>query len=136
MQNRYEVIRTLLDRIDIQLVAQHEKYNGSRGGAGVGGPVDTFLLGDQLSYVDVNFCSLAAPLLMNTLVLTDSNNGQSYYANGRFTSFATTKITSPTPKPLLELEADMLDRPVGRYLVKMYKKYRKHSLFTTSTSSN
>ena len=89
-----------------------------------GGP---FLTGQHLSWVDVTFCSLTAPLLFSTLLFT--KGGPSPYANGRFKSFGLSDVewnnlVKETPKELKELELEIMKSEVGRYVERTYTKFR------------
>jgi hypothetical protein len=129
---RYELIRNMLDKVDTILESNRKKYSLKNG-------EDVFLTGKHISYVDITFCSLAAPLLSFAIVLRPPGT-ESYYAAGRFKSFILTNnkeskygapldtetyVKNHTPKETAELEKELLDRPSGQYIVRMYEKYRK-----------
>jgi glutathione S-transferase len=113
---RREIIDSLLNKVD----SYFEKN-----------PSALYLTGDHISYVDIIFCSLAAPLLYFTIVSPPpSANQKSFYAKNRFSSFV---ISNPTkyhellsnyPKELKDLERDFLSRPCGKYVVRMYLENR------------
>jgi glutathione S-transferase len=112
---RQEIINSLLEKVD-----SHFEKN----------PSSLYLTGDQISYVDIIFCSLTAPLLFFTLIAPPPTSHKSFYAKNRFSSFV---ISNPTeyqdmqskyPKELLEFEKSLLSRPCGKYVVRMYLENR------------
>jgi glutathione S-transferase len=115
--SREKTIFSLLEMID-----QHFEKN----------PTARYLMGDHLSYVDIVFCSLAAPLLFFTLVCPSPSqpNQRSFYAKNRFSSFVITSqakyqdLQNGYPKELVEFETNVLSRPCGGYLVRMYQETR------------
>jgi glutathione S-transferase len=114
-QSRQHIIDSLLDKVD----SYFDKN-----------PSSLYLTGDQLSYVDIIFCSLTAPLLFFTLVSPPPTSQKSYYAKNRFSSFVISNSTeynellSKYPKALLEFEKSLLSRPCGKYVVRMYLENR------------
>ena len=80
------------------------------------------LLGDHISYVDITFCSLLAPMLCSRLL----GAKKSLYAAGRFSSFDGS--ASVFPQELLEEEEALFARPSGKYIFDMYENWRKKKL--------
>jgi len=103
---RLRALVAMFDRVDAAL-------------ANSGGP---YIFGKFMSYVDVTFCALAAPLLGRTIVFTKP----SQYANGRFRSFADADFTG-YPVKLVELEALLSKRPCGELVVRMYADRKCHA---------
>jgi glutathione S-transferase len=117
LASREKTILSLFDRVD-----QHFEMN----------PSSLYLVADHLSYVDVVFCSLAAPLLFFTLICPSPSqvNQRSFYAKNRFSSCVITsqadyhELQRGYPKELVEFEKNLLARPSGRYIVRMYQELR------------
>jgi len=75
------------------------------------------LAGNELTYVDIAFASLLAPLMVTTVCLADPSK----YANGRFGSFSRVlrgNRVAP-PKLMLEFEQELLSRPCGQYALNL-----------------
>lgn len=111
-EKRHRIILQFLEKID-----HHFQQN----------PSALYITGDHLSYIDITICSLAAPLLYFTLV---TSRNQSLYAKNLFSSFV---IQNPTryeemkrnyPQELVQFEENLLSRPCGKYIRRMYEENR------------
>ncbi len=80
-----------------------------------------FLTGDTLSYVDLGFCALLAPLLGSRIVAGE-------WARGRFASFRAFEDDAGAPEPLREFEESFAARPAGQHVVRTYAEWRGRSL--------
>lgn len=107
-EERLQVLRSMFDRVDESLKKS-------------GGP---FIFGEHFSYVDITFCSLAAPLL-GTILLYDKKKG--YYAHGRFKSFSELDLAG-MPIDLLNLEKEFFARPCGQMVINTYKSHRESNV--------
>ena len=145
---RLTVIQDLMHKVDNILIENEQKYkqshkihsdnnNNESNGLLQEYPFQAFLTGEHISYIDITFCALAAPLLYYTIV-TPRDGSTSLYANGRFTSFQASMYTKESaennpltgyPAALMDLEQDLLSRPCGKYIVYMYNHHRKQTLF-------
>lgn len=132
---RYEIIRKMMDKVDDMLEKNQMKLKeaSKRESKKVNHQEDVFLMGNHISYIDITFCSLAAPLLSFSIIVAPSSSSESLYAGGRFKSFVLNKyrengLKKTSPRECLELEQELLNRPCGKYILKMYEKYRKTPL--------
>jgi glutathione S-transferase len=145
---RLAVIHALLDKVDAMLVRQKEmrvarrprpRSRSPKGKSAVAVADDeeeseTFLFGDHISYADITFCALVAPLVGYSIVFP-KDGSESLYAAGRFRSFTTHPgksvgydVLKDVQAPVADLEAEILGRPCGRYIMNMYKNHRKTPL--------
>lgn len=96
-----------------------------------------FLFGDHISYVDLTFCALVAPLVGYSVVFP-RDGSESLYATGRFSSFrcyphsaepvAHDVLMRPN-EVLLQLEDEIINhRPCGQYILNMYRNHRKQPI--------
>lgn len=111
---RYRTIRDVLDGVDRALALSK-------------GP---FMFGNHISYVDVTFCALAAPLISSKIIFCQP---VSMYANGYYKSFSELLKRSPRladcwPRELAELETEILKRPCGELVCRMYRDFRSTKL--------
>mmetsp|Transcript_381 Transcript_381/g.697 ORF Transcript_381/g.697 Transcript_381/m.697 type:complete len:387 (+) Transcript_381:109-1269(+) len=109
MQERQRTINGVLDRVDEALKAS-------------GGP---FIFGSQMSYIDITFCALTAPLMAFSILYRQP---RSLYARGRFESFSDIAkkkaYIENCPIELSEFEQHLLQRPSGQLVLMMYGEYR------------
>eukprot|EP00747_Dinoflagellata_sp_TGD_P205867 gnl/TRDRNA2_/TRDRNA2_79613_c0_seq1.p1 gnl/TRDRNA2_/TRDRNA2_79613_c0~~gnl/TRDRNA2_/TRDRNA2_79613_c0_seq1.p1 ORF type:complete len:271 (-),score=35.18 gnl/TRDRNA2_/TRDRNA2_79613_c0_seq1:124-936(-) len=107
MLERKNTIFTLLDRVDTLVGSDGQGY----------------LVGSQLTYVDISFCSLMAPMLGSKLVFASPSS----WAKGRFKSFEEAGrqgVWKKMPHTLVEFEEQLAKRPSGKYVCRIYKEYR------------
>eukprot|EP00808_Paulinella_micropora_P012377 g35586.t1 len=91
--------------------------------AALEGKAETFLCGQHLTYVDITFCALMAPLFPRTIFF---RRPHSLFAGGRFKSFAEAQTFLPHyPSQLLEFEEKLLQRPSGQLVQRLYQNKRK-----------
>lgn len=142
---RRAVICAMLDKVDAMLVRQKERYvarlpkTRSRSPKGRGQPAgessedyQPFLFGDHISYVDLTFCALVAPLVGFSVVFP-KDGSQSLYAAGRFSSFrcfpgqtVRNDVLKDPQEPIVKLEEEIIsNRPCGQYIMNMYRNHRK-----------
>ncbi|CAE7944229.1 CDC123, partial [Symbiodinium necroappetens] len=91
--------------------------------AAVGPDGKGYIVGDQLTYVDITFVSLLAPLLVSRLLFKDP----CAWARGRFRSFAEAgKRGAPKSAPpvLQVFEEETAKRPCGKFVARIYDEYR------------
>lgn len=111
-EKRHKIILALLEKVDVYFQEN---------------PSNSYLTGDHLSYIDITFCSLAAPLLYFTLVTSST---KSLYAKNRFSSFVIQnpeyyqELKKNYPLELIEFEKNLLSRPCGKYIKRMYEEHR------------
>ena len=76
----------------------------------------------QPNYVDISFASLTAPLLTTNDLFARRN----LYARGRFNSFTKAGAWLPDGMPghLNKLERDLVSRPCGQFVLRLYEKHR------------
>lgn len=125
-QERKQLILSMCDRVDAALVASSAKSKKTaQQQRGV--PPFGFITGPELSYVDVTFASLLAPLLSARLLFGQ----QSLYARGRFSSFAGQfdRISALPggggwPMEVAAMEKMLLTRPCGQHVVWLYENMR------------
>lgn len=85
-----------------------------------------FLAGSTLTYVDITFASLLAPLMFTSITFSTP---RSKYANGRFVSFSNVFRDHPdavVPKDIFQFERNLLVRPSGRHVQRLYDEHRHH----------
>ena len=107
-----------------------------------------FLTGDHFSFVDATFCALTAPMMPRCFLFAkqggeggsiwpDGLDRPSMWARGRFAfgtqgdSRARTSAESIAlvwPTELVKLEEEVLARPCGKFVLTMYKTYRRKVL--------
>jgi glutathione S-transferase len=100
LKQRYETILSVLEEADASL----EQHGGQ------------YLTGPHLSYVDIGFCALVAPLLASTVT--------PLWAKGRFTSFAPLQHHPNRPAELLDVERAIRERPCGMHVERLYRDLR------------
>jgi len=108
---RKAVIDKLLDRVD----------------AAVGPEGKGYIVGDGLTYIDITFVSLMAPLLTSRILLKE--NGP--WARGRFRSFAEAgkrRLQEKLPAELQVFERNFAERPSGKYVQRIFQEYRHKTL--------
>ena len=86
-----------------------------------------FICGDELSYIDITFCALSAPLLAKSIILRKGK--KSLYGNGDISSFNLSdsryeEIMSTYPIQLEQFEQKFLERPCGKHVLQVYKDFR------------
>ncbi|CAE7240478.1 CDC123 [Symbiodinium natans] len=95
--------------------------------AAVGPDGKGYIVGDQLTYVDITFASLVAPLMANGFLFQDP----CLWARGRFRSFAEAgnRGTARTLPPEVQVfEQDLARRPCGKFVTRIYNSYRSKIL--------
>jgi hypothetical protein len=131
---RYAVIQSVLTKVDEALIFQRGELNKNANSANQHvvnfSENEVFLMGSHISYIDIIFCSLAAPLLARSIPFVGADQASSLYAGGRFKSFKLSvekreKLFCEAPSELLAIEDEMLSRPCGQYVLRMYTRYRK-----------
>jgi len=82
-----------------------------------------YITGDELSYVDISFCALLAPLFA---VSVSFRGDGCLYANGRFASFSSwaSTVVKTWPDALVRFEKEALSRPFGQFVKTMYETLR------------
>jgi glutathione S-transferase len=83
-----------------------------------------FLAGDHLTYVDLGFAALTAPLLAESLLFADP----SPYAGGRFRSFFGATRGRAIPEPIRAMEGELAARPCGAHVQMLYRAWRTRRL--------
>lgn len=83
-----------------------------------------YLTGANLSYVDLAFCALLAPLLGNRVIA-------SHWARGRFSSFSEFPGSEAFSPHIQAFEAHFASRPCGEYVVRTFETWRHRSLRDT-----
>jgi len=91
-----------------------------------------YLAGDALTYVDIAFASLLAAVLPTALVFNADE--PTLWARGRFRSFSrlqgrtasssSSKKKALFPPALLAFEHDVLSRPVGKHVLRLFRERR------------
>jgi len=102
-EKRLEIIVSTLDDADAALSRNGGKY----------------LIGPQMSYVDISFCALVGPLMPNAVLPC--------WANGRFQSFMPLLGHATWPSELTAFEEELRARPCGQYIEEMFKQWRNRS---------
>jgi len=97
-------LRGVLDDVDAAL-------------AGSGG---RYILGASPTYIDVDFAAMWAPWMPATTMST----APAKFANGRFRSFERLLDAVPWPAELASFEQEMLARPCGKLVERMYSELR------------
>mmetsp|Transcript_60252 Transcript_60252/g.140917 ORF Transcript_60252/g.140917 Transcript_60252/m.140917 type:complete len:334 (-) Transcript_60252:32-1033(-) len=95
--------------------------------AAVGPDGKGYIVGDQLTYIDITFASLLAPLLVSRFLFKDP----SAWARGRFRSFAEAgrRGASRSAPPVLQVfEEETANRPCGKFVARIYDEYRNKIL--------
>ena len=101
---RTELIDSLLNDADAALTTHHGRS----------------LTGDALSYVDITFCALLGPFLLETVL------GQ--WARGRFASFDPLRNHASIPAELQDFERRLRARPCGQFIEATYRAWRNSAL--------
>uniref|UniRef100_A0A0G4HSA7 GST C-terminal domain-containing protein n=1 Tax=Chromera velia CCMP2878 TaxID=1169474 RepID=A0A0G4HSA7_9ALVE len=96
-ERRLAFIRSLLDETDAALQKS-----------------SAYITGPSLSYVDIAFASLMAPLLPGSVAFCKGCK----YGRGRFQSFDGAWCS------VLEFEAELSRRPCGKHVQRLYKEFR------------
>jgi glutathione S-transferase len=83
------------------------------------------LCGPTISFIDLAFAALLAPLFVTSIVPAPSTSARCAYANGRFTSFTLSPVAwsqhvAAVPPAMLEMEAALLQRPCGQHVQRLY----------------
>ena len=76
-----------------------------------------YLTGEHLSYVDLAFCALLAPLLGQRIIAE-------HWARGRFSSFRDFPPMSAFSQDIQDFEQHFAARPCGEYIVRTYERWR------------
>lgn len=114
-------IMALLDRVD-ETLRRHGWEKDSD---------EVYLTGDgkHLSYIDITFAALCAPLLPASVLAPQSDDGGACYAAGRFPSLLAMgeRIRAEGggyPKELLDFGRTLADRPCGKFVCRLYRDLR------------
>lgn len=112
---RRAIMNKLFDKVDEALSNSGNKY----------------ITGERLSYVDITFSALVAPLLAVSICFSNP----SLYAAGRFESFNRSEYKGYPPE-LVKLEQALIRRPCGQMALRMYKSLRVGTLADLYSKNN